>query len=61
MQLLHTLFPKQEGPHWIPALFGGTHPADGTEALVDSLVPETRGRVLVFGRQSFGASMEICS
>lgn len=39
---------------------GGTYPAHGAEALVDPLVPIAGSRVLVFGRQSFVTSVEIC-
>lgn len=39
---------------------GGTYPAHGAEALVDPLVPLAGSRVLVFGRQSFVTSVEIC-
>lgn len=41
-------------------VFGTTHPADGAEALVDPLVPNAGRCVLVFGRQSFVTSVEIC-
>lgn len=41
-------------------VLGGTHPADWAEALVDPLVPNTGRCVLVFGRQSFVTSVEIC-
>lgn len=37
-----------------------TYPAHGAEALVDPLVPATGSRVLVFGRQSLGTSVEVC-
>ncbi len=41
-------------------VFGVTYPADGAEALVDPLVPVAGSCVLVFGRQSFVTSVEIC-
>lgn len=38
-----------------------TYPADWAETLVDSAVPVTGSRVLVFGWQNFVTSVEVCN